>query len=125
MISQINKDFLKKLVEVTPRPLGPAIILELIDYIEITNNSSKIEAICGTVIPQYEGLDHNYIIELYQQIGSYLTSEEKDTFKSFVGDFFELPNNFFRSADRRLLQEDIALQHEFEGEEDSDDTESE
>jgi len=125
VISQINKDFLKKLVEVTPRPLGPAIILELIDYIEITNNSSKIEAICGTVIPQYEGLDHNYIIELYQQIGSYLTSEEKDTFKSFVGDFFELPNNFFRSADRRLLQEDIALQHEFEGEEDSDDTESE
>ncbi|MGG3916005.1 AAA family ATPase [Rossellomorea vietnamensis] len=101
-LSQVNKDFVYKLVEVTPKPLGPAIIIELMDYINITNNSGRIEAICGTVIPQYEGLEHNNIHELYQQIGSYLSILERETFKRFVGDFFDLPNNFFRNIDRRL-----------------------
>ncbi|AMX00374.1 AAA family ATPase [Rummeliibacillus stabekisii] len=101
-LSQVNKDFVYKLVEVTPKPLGPAIIIELMDYIIITNNSGRIEAICGTVIPQYEGLEHNDINGLYQQIGSYLSVQERETFKRFAGDFFDLPSNFFRNIDRRL-----------------------
>ncbi|SDO02984.1 AAA domain (dynein-related subfamily) [Psychrobacillus sp. OK028] len=103
-LTQENIDFIYRLVEVTPKPLGPAIIIELMKYISVTNNSSRIEAICGSVIPQYEGLDHNDINDLYQQIVSYLSIQEREIFKRFVTDFFELPNNFFRNIDRRLTQ---------------------
>ncbi|KUP08445.1 hypothetical protein Q75_02800 [Bacillus coahuilensis p1.1.43] len=102
-LTQGNKAFLYRLVEVTPKPLGPAIINELVEYINVTNNSSRIEAICGTVIPQYEGLDHSDIQELYQQIAPHFSEIERETFKRFVSDFFDLPNNFFRNIDRRLI----------------------
>ncbi|PKG26174.1 AAA family ATPase [Cytobacillus horneckiae] len=120
-LSQVNKDFVYKLVEVTPKPLGPAIIIELMDYINIANNSGRIEAICGTVIPQYEGLEHNDIHELYEQIGSYLSILERETFKRFVGDFFDLPSNFFRNIDRRLT----SLESDESDEEDETDLQDE
>ena len=75
-LTQENKEFVHKLVEITPKPLGPAIVLELMDYIIIANNSSRIEAICGTVIPQYEGLDYNEILGLYKHLGPLLTVQE-------------------------------------------------
>ncbi|MFS0655104.1 AAA family ATPase [Bacillus sp. 179-C3.3 HS] len=100
-LTQLNKDFVNKLVEVTPKSLGPAIIIELMEYIIITNNSSRIEAVCGTVIPQFEGLDHNDILELYREIGLFLSENEREILKRFVSDLFELPNNFFRNVDRK------------------------
>lgn len=101
-LSQVNKDFVRKLVEVTPKPLGPAIINELIDYIKITNNSGKAEGLCGIVMPQFEGLDHKDILNLYEQLGSFFTAEERDIFKKFIDEFFEIPDNFFKNADRKL-----------------------
>jgi len=134
ILSQGNKDFIFRLVEVTPKALGPAIIIELMEYISVTNNTSRIEAICGTVLPQYEGLDHNDINELYQKIGSLFTIQEREIFKRFVTDFFELPNNFFRNIDRKLIEvenveddEEIEIdgQDELFGESETDDEQTE
>ncbi|EIJ81805.1 ATPase associated with various cellular activities AAA_5 [Bacillus methanolicus PB1] len=137
-LSQGNKDFVYKLVEVTPKPLGPAIIIELMEYLKITNNSGRIEAICGTVIPQYEGLDHKEIHDFYQQIGLFLSMQEREMLKRFIYDFFDLPSNFFRNADRRLMlndpdesveEDDSELDSELDDEEseesDTDDTTTE
>nr|WP_263323551.1 AAA family ATPase [Neobacillus sp. Marseille-Q6967] len=112
-LTQENKKFIYKLVEVTPKPLGPAIIIEIMEYFCVTNNTGRIEAICGTVVPQYEGLDHSDIHNLYQELGLFLTIQERQIFKGFVTDFFDLPNNFFRNIDKRLsLEESIESDEE-------------
>ncbi|MEN2465627.1 AAA family ATPase [Ornithinibacillus sp. JPR2-1] len=122
-LTQENKEFVHKLVEFTPKPLGPAIVLELIDYINITNNTGRIEAICGTVIPQYEGLDYNEILNLYKNIGPLLSAKEREMLKGFISSFFDIPNNLFRSADRDIEQEIVEENETITEDENDDDSE--
>lgn len=98
-ISQENKDFVFELVKVSPKPLGPAIIIELMDYINIANNLSRVDAVCGLVIPQFEGIDYTDISEFYKQIGLFLSNSERVLLKRFINEFFQLPYDFFNKLD--------------------------
>ncbi|MYL54187.1 AAA domain-containing protein [Pontibacillus yanchengensis] len=106
LLNEDNKEFVLNVIEKSPKPLGPALIIELMDYIELTNNTSRIEAVCGTIIPQYEGLDYKDIFNLYEGLFGSLSEEERKEFKRFVSDFFEVPLKGFEKIENRLSSED-------------------
>lgn len=111
-LSDDNKHLLSRLIQYTPRALGPAIINEVIEYMVITENTSRIEAIIGSVVPQYEGLLHEDIRSFYSEIGSDLTSEEREKLSSFLIRFFELPISYFNRTNIGFENEPEELEEE-------------
>ncbi|MFF5818811.1 AAA family ATPase [Lysinibacillus capsici] len=111
-LSNENKHLLSRLIQYTPRALGPAIINEVIEYMVITGNTSRIEAIIGSVIPQFEGLLPEDIKSFYTEIGRDLTPLERRKLCSFLVGFFELPINYFNSTNLVLEIEQEELEAE-------------
>lgn len=88
--SESSKQFIKDIISHTPKPIGPAIINELVSYINITNNAGLAEALCSSVFPQYEGLLVNQIEEFYERIKHHFKDEQKEMVIHYLRDVFEL-----------------------------------
>lgn len=86
--------FVKDVFSVSPRPLGPSIILELIKYLEITDSEGFMDGLCGIVTPQFEGLSPEKLKMFFEKILKYLDESEKFEFQKYLCDFFEISPNY-------------------------------
>lgn len=86
-------DFVQAVIQYSPRPIGPAIINEMVAYLELTLNdkfnSGFAEALCSSVIPQFEGLLKNEILDFYRQISIHLNRRQKKRVIQYMTDFFD------------------------------------
>ncbi|MMZ58951.1 hypothetical protein D1872_209510 [compost metagenome] len=105
-IQDASKDFVKKVIDCSPKPIGPAVLLELLEYIKISNETGKIEGLCSSVLPQYEGLTNGEIKKFYKELSSLLSSEECIKLSRYLIDFFEMPKNAFDFINEELLSAD-------------------
>jgi hypothetical protein len=70
-ISEGTKGKLAKLTKLTERKMGPAILRDVIDYIECRGDGEKelAEAIVAYILPQLEGLEKDKIRKTWNEIG--------------------------------------------------------
>ncbi len=100
-VDDAGKNFISDVLTYSPKPLGPAIVNEMLSYIEITGTTGLGEALCSSVLPQFEGLLLNEIEEFYEHIKSHLQGNQKMMVSCYLNDFFEI---------------DLATNEEFENE---------
>ncbi|WIM41144.1 AAA family ATPase [Paenibacillus sp. PK4536] len=81
-------NILKAIINFSPKKLGAAILLDLIQYLEIAGYDSVMEGICSLLIPQFEGISLQEIKKIFKDFGSLFTSEDRDSFKEFLCEFF-------------------------------------
>jgi MoxR-like ATPase len=77
-ISEKTREQLKELTRLKERKIGPAILRDIVDYIECRGDGEKefAEAIVAYVLPQLEGLERDRIEKTWNEIG--LIFEAKD-----------------------------------------------
>jgi DNA polymerase III delta prime subunit len=83
-------EFVRAVIELSPRQIGPAIIREIILYLELTGNAGFGEVLCSSVIPQFEGLLKNDIQTFYERISSHLKHSQQKKLAQYLLDFFEV-----------------------------------
>lgn len=71
-ISGETKEKLKELTKLTERKMGPAIVKDIVKYMEYRGNGEKelAEAIVAYILPQLEGLERDKIEKIWEQIGN-------------------------------------------------------
>lgn len=70
------------------RKIGPAIIKDVYKYVEATENDFT-SALIMYVLPQFEGLDEDKLVEFVKEILKEI-NDENDRLISFVSDYFEI-----------------------------------
>jgi MoxR-like ATPase len=70
------------------RKIGPAIIEDVYRYVEATENDFT-SALIMYVLPQFEGLDEDKLVEFVKEILKEI-NDENDRLISFVSDYFEI-----------------------------------
>lgn len=70
-ISEKTKEKLKRLAKLEERKMGPAIIKDIVDYIECKGDGERefAEAIVAYILPQLEGLEKDRIEKTWNEIG--------------------------------------------------------
>jgi MoxR-like ATPase len=89
-VSGKSKLVVKDILAHSPKPIGPAIINELLSYLEITDNNGLGEALCSSIFPQFEGILVNQIVEFYEKVQHHFTKEQKEMVVQYLKDFFEI-----------------------------------
>ncbi|WP_158233181.1 AAA family ATPase [Sporosarcina sp. P7] len=98
-IEQEDKTFVKKVLEQSPKSLGPAIILDILVYLEISGENGRAEVLCSSVLPQFEGLVLNQIERFYRKIQTYLTMPQRNMVIQYIRDFFDLDLNTYKETE--------------------------
>jgi len=82
----------KELLDISPRRLGPAIVLDILGYIvERDHSNALVEALRAYVLPQFEGLETPKLYEFYGKMASLLSdSQAQEDLKQYMAEFFEL-----------------------------------
>ena len=90
-------ELLKDLVRKTPRKLGAAIIIDLMNYIVESEGSNIAHGLCSLVISQYEGISLNEIKKLYSNFASYLSDKDKLIYRVYIAEFFDVSKTVLTS----------------------------
>lgn len=83
-------DLMKDLVRKTPRKLGTAIIIDLMNYIEESKGNNIAHGLCSLVISQYEGISLGEIKKLYSNFAIYLSEKDKVIYRDYIAEFFDV-----------------------------------
>lgn len=91
---------LKRLLAVTPRELGPAIIIDILNYLqERPDSDSFFESIVAYILPQFEGLPIEAIIGFSNQVASDLGSKQNEVrLQRYLGEMFDIESAAWQSA---------------------------
>lgn len=98
-LSESDKERVSIVLKHSPRPIGPAILNEFIEYMKITEGTGFVEGLCGSVFPQYEGLTSEQIKELYKRVTPQLNRDDKNRLREFMTEFFGLKHSAFDKID--------------------------
>ena len=85
-----TKEILMQLIRTSPKKLGAAIILDVINLIRIAGPEETVSGICVLIIPQYEGISLPQIKRLYKDLGSKLDMAGRNTLVNYLGEFFDI-----------------------------------
>ncbi len=82
----------KRLLTISPRRLGPAIVLDLLEYIkERDDQNALLEALRAYVLPQFEGLETPKLYGFYTAMAPLLShNQAQEDLKQYMAEFFEL-----------------------------------
>lgn len=91
-LKSTDAEKVKRLLSVTPRELGPAILLDILNYLKERNSPEAFfESVVAYVLPQLEGLAVEAIIEFFNRIASDLGDEEhQGQIKRYLTELFEI-----------------------------------
>jgi MoxR-like ATPase len=91
---------LKRLLEITPRELGPAILIDILNYIkERGGTDAFFESVVAYVLPQFEGLAVEAIAEFFYKAAPDLGDKEKQQqMKRYLTEMFEIEAAAWKSA---------------------------
>jgi MoxR-like ATPase len=87
--NQVN-NLLKDLVKKTPRKLGAAIFIDLMNYMEESEGSNIAHGLCSLVVSQYEGIGLKAIKKLYSDFSMHLAGREKSIYRNYIAEFFDV-----------------------------------
>ncbi|MBI5653887.1 MAG: AAA family ATPase [Chloroflexi bacterium] len=91
---------LKRLLAVTPRELGPAIIIDILNYFqERPDSDAFFESIVAYILPQFEGLPIEAITGFANQVASDLGSKQNEIrLQRYLGEMFDIKSADWQSV---------------------------
>jgi hypothetical protein len=93
-------DRVKRLLNVTPRELGPAILLDILNYLKERNSPEAFfESVVAYVLPQLEGLAVEAIIEFFNKTANdFGDKEHQGQIKQYLTELFEIESGVWQSV---------------------------
>lgn len=88
-----QEDTARILIEITkasPKKIGAAVILDLINYLETAGSECVVDGICSLIIPQYEGISLPQIKQVYKDFGVLLSVKDREELKNYLCEFFDI-----------------------------------
>lgn len=109
-----REDIVNKLISIiksSPKKLGAAIIIDIIDYLENSDYNNIIDGICALVIPQYEGISLQQIKQLFREFGTLFDESDRNIFRVYLCEFFDIRESEllkikFTDIDQELTDEE-------------------
>lgn len=82
----------KRLLDITPREFGPAILIDILNYLRERNSSEAFfESVVAYVLPQFEGLPVEAMTEFFRKAASDLgNAESQAQMKRYLAQMFEI-----------------------------------
>lgn len=81
----------KRLLSLTPREVGPAILIDILNYIqERTGPEAFFESVVAYVLPQFEGLLVEAVTEFFNNIVDDLAQANQKQMKQYLTEMFEI-----------------------------------
>lgn len=94
-------EIVTRVFEISPKPIGPAVLMDLISFLEYSGGERHAEGLCALVIPQYEGLTSDQIRKFYQNIRSLLSADSRDKLRWFLADFFDIKKSTLDAVEKQ------------------------
>lgn len=88
------KEIIIAIVKTAPKKIGPATIIDLINYLYQSNFENIVAAIYSIIIPQFEGVSSEKIKKFYDDLSPLLVND-KERFCEYLCEFFDLDKAFF------------------------------
>lgn len=90
---------IKRLLNITPREIGPAILIDMLNYLNERNSTDAFfESIVAYVLPQFEGLAVETIIEFFRKVADDLGAQNQPHMKKYMTQMFEIEPGDWESA---------------------------
>ena len=82
----------KRLLTVSPREFGPAILIDILNYIQERNDPRAFfESLVAYILPQFEGLSAETLVEFFRRIASGLGgADAQGLLKRYLSDMFDI-----------------------------------
>lgn len=89
----------KRLLNITPRELGPAILIDILNYLKERRSSEAFfESVVAYVLPQFEGLAVEAIIDFFNKAANdFGDREEQAQMKRYLTELFEIESSMWES----------------------------
>ncbi len=91
-------NFVREIMNGSPKQLGPAIIMDLLQYFEIAGFQEFSAGLCGIVIPQLEGVTPQEIRQFYKIVSVHLSGQEPADLQDYLNGFFDLEPNYLTAS---------------------------
>jgi len=89
----------KSLLDITPRELGPAILIDMLNYLKERNSTEAFfESIVAYVLPQFEGLAVETIVEFFNKVANGLTGQNQTRMKMYMTELFEIESGAWEAV---------------------------
>jgi len=87
-----DADKIKRLLSITPRELGPAIVIDILNYLkERSSPEAFVESIVAYALPQFEGLAVEVIIDFFRKAAKdFGNKEHQAQMKQYLTELFEI-----------------------------------
>jgi hypothetical protein len=91
---------IKRLLSITPRKIGAAILIDILNYLkERSSPEAFFESFVAYVLPQFEGLAVEAIVEFFDKAASDLGDKEHQSkIKQYLTELFEIESGAWESS---------------------------
>ncbi len=98
-LNTADAEKIKRLLNITPRELGPAILIDILNYLKERNSPEAFfESVVAYVIPQLEGLAVEAILEFFNQTANdFGDKTHQDQIKRYLTELFEIETGLWES----------------------------
>ena len=98
-LNATDADKIKRLLSVTPRKLGIAILIDILNYLkERSSPEAFFESFVAYVLPQFEGLAVEAIVEFFDKAASDFGNKENQAqIKQYITELFEIESGAWES----------------------------
>jgi hypothetical protein len=86
----IIKESLLTLIKSSPKAIGAAIIIDILEYLSVSNYENYAEGIASIFLPQLEGISYKQVKKLYNEIGNSLDPKDQQIFKEYLSELFDI-----------------------------------
>lgn len=91
-------NFVREVVSSSPKPLGPAIVRDLLQYYETAGFQEFSAGLCGIIIPQLEGVTPQEIRHFYLAVSVHLSESEPAGLQDYLNAFFDLEPKYLTGS---------------------------
>ena len=99
-LNATSADKIKRLLSITPRKLGAAILIDILNYMkERSSPEAFFESFVAYVLPQFEGLAVEAIVEFFDKAASdFGDKEHQFQIKQYLTELFEIESGAWESS---------------------------
>lgn len=99
-LNAADADKIKRLLSITPRKLGTAILIDILNYIkERSTPEAFFESFVAYVLPQFEGLAVEAIVNFfYKAANDFGNKENQAQIKQYITEVFEIESSAWESV---------------------------
>jgi DNA polymerase III delta prime subunit len=99
------KNLLLSIIQNSPKRIGAAIILDILEYLSVSNYKNFAEGLSSIFLPQLEGVLQKDIRKLYLNIVNSFEPEDQQIFQEYISELFDInPSKLQNGAINNVIE---------------------